>query len=50
MKIKKTQRKYKDQRMYVDTNLKLQKLSKKQGKYIIEILESLVNAEFDLYF
>lgn len=49
MKIIKEKKKYNFQKLYPETNTKLQFLSKQRGKYIIEIVRDLVDEEYDLY-
>lgn len=46
-KIKKPSKQYILQRIYKDTNKKLQKLSVKKGQYIIEIVARLVDKEYE---
>lgn len=50
MKIKKQTKKYTQHRVYEETGNKLLKLSKKSGLYIIEILASLVDREYQSVF
>ncbi len=45
-KITKTKKKYNLQKLYPETNIKLQKLSKKSGLYIIELVANLVDREY----